>query len=485
MFIRRNKTKIISIVAAFFLIGTIVSDWLPFMPVPYASALTTEILKPTDWDFFATGGNLNPTNAYDLVTGNDSTTYNRLAVGGNRASPTMQYDAWQTSSNNHSARRLFIRRSGNGNSNDYWRIQYSTNGGSGWTVIQTNLINPALGNTPQVNISTSLDLSLLIVRVDTFRVGGGDGGFARIYDVWLESDFTGVPKVGTQIGGGYPIVVNPSPMTPQQEWTAVTVPIAHSENLSHIDAVEIKLFFDSAGNDPDESGFSEDAQTCAVFTWTRGGSPEWDTGMSGTTWAINTSGSSKPSDSLLQGNWVFSIKIGKVATYSAGSSDWDVYAIATDYNLATGSDYLRDIEMNWYGEVSVNSVEVTWSGVTPGDDFNDTAKQTDISVTYIANGNYYEKIAASSTWTGVAGNAALNVSGTPGNMEFSIKADDTDNLTAAVLVTAYPTYVTINSSGTQTDEAGNEVTTNTLWLKVGNILDETFTGTIYYMINSS
>jgi hypothetical protein len=467
---------------AAFLIGTLIDFCLPATP---ALALTTEILKPTDWDFFATGGNLNPTNAYDLTTGNDSTTFNRLAVGGNRRSPTMQYDAWQTSSNNHSARRLYIRRQGVNNSNDYFRIQYSTDGGSGWTVIETNLTTVPIGNTPVVNISTSLDLSLLIVRIDTFRVGGGDGGFARIYDVWLASDFTGVPKVGTQIGAGSPIVVNPSPMTPQQEWTTVTVPVAHAENLSHIDSVEIKLFFDSAGNDPSESGFSPDAQTCAVFTWTRGGSPVWDILSAGATWAINSAGCSKPGDSLFQGNWVFSIKIGKVATYSAGSSDWDVYAIAIDYNDANSSDYLRDIEMNWYGEVSVSSITVDWEGIAPGADFDDATKQTDIAVTFIANGVYYEKVAASTTWTSGMGNAALNTGGTPGNLEFSLKADDVDNLSSAVLVNAYPTYITIGSS-TQTSESGEEISTNTLWLKLGAVIpNDMFSGTIYYMISGT
>ena len=482
MFRKIFRLNTIGIVLTALFIGTLIPFCMPATPV---LALTTEILKPTDWDFFASGTNQNPTYAYDLATGNDSTTYNNLGVGNNRRSPTMQYDAWQTSSNNHSARRLYIRRQGVNNSNDYFRIQYSTDGGSGWTVIETNLTTVPIGNTPVVNIPTGLDLSLLIVRIDTVRVAGSDYGYARIYDVWLEADFTGIPKVGTQIGGGYPIVVNPSPMTPQQEWTTVTVPVRHAENLSHIDAVEIKLFFDSAGSDPDESGFSSDVQTCAVFTWTRGGDPEWDSELYGTTWAINDTGCSKPGDSSLQGNWVFSLKIGKVATYSAGSSDWDVYAEALDYNLATGQDYLRDIEMNWYGEVSVDTVTVYWDAVAPGTDFNDATKQTDISVTYIANGPYYEKVAASSTWTSGSGNAALNVSGTPGNMEFSIKAESTDNLTTAVLVTAYPTYVTINNTGTQTDESGTTADTNTLWLKLGIISNDTFSGTIYFMISGS
>jgi len=261
--------------------------------------------------------------------------------------------------------------------------------------------------------------------------------------------------------------------------------VAHAEDLSHIDAVEVKVFYDSAGTDLDESGFSSNAQTCAVFTWTRGGSPEWDSEMTGTTWSINDTGCSKPNDSALQGDWVFSFKVGKVATYSDGTPDWDIYAEAIDYNSATSSDYLRDIEMNWYGEVLAGTVTVDWYDITPGSDFGDSTKQTDITVKYIANGPYYQKIAASTTWSGGGKNAALDTDGTPEAMEFSLKADDIDNLGSAVLVTAYPAHVTINSAGTQTSESGNEESTNTIWLKLGLILDATFTGTIYYMISST
>lgn len=458
------------------------------LPAPYAMAATNEILKPTDWDFYASGTNQNPTNAYDLETGGDSTTYNNLAVGGNNADPTMIYDAWETSSNTHSMRQLYIRRrglnNGSGGSADTWSLSYSINGGTNYTIIQSGLTNPALGNTPVVYIPTDLDLSQLVIKIATFRVGSNNRGYARIYDVWLDCELA-MPRVGTQIGSGYPLVVNPSPMTPQQEWTTITVPVWHGQNISSINSVEIKLFYDSAGSDPAESGFSFNAQTCAVFTWNRGGSPVWNIEVGGTTWAINEVGCSKPNDTVKQGNWVFSVKIGKVATYSAGASDWDVYAVVTDYKSATNGDYLRDIETNWYGEVSVSSVTVDWVGIAPGSDFADATKQTDISVVYIANGVYYQKAAASSNWTSVKGDTTLNNGGTPGNFEFSIKADDTDNLTAAALVNAYPTYITIGS-GTQTSESGEETSTNTLWLKLGAVIpNATFSGTIFYMISST
>jgi hypothetical protein len=481
MFRKLLKLNTISIALTAILISASLIFCLPAPPALAA----TETLNPTTYTFSAGGTNQNPQYAYDTST----TTYNNLGVGDNNADPTMEYHTWQTSSNEHSERRLYIRRrgrnNGTGSTADTWSISYSINGGTDYTVIESGLTNPGTGNTPVVYIPTDLDLSQLVVKISTFLVGSNNNGTARIYNVWLECDYSALPLVGTQIGAEYPIVVNPTTLTPQEQWTTITVPVAHGEGLSHIDYVEVKLFYDSAGNDPNESGFSADVHTCAVLSWTRSGFwGIWAIEPSGTTWALNSGGCSKPWDYGTQGNWVFSFQIGKVATYSAGAADWDIYAEALDDYSATGYDYLRDTEMNWYEEISVNTSDVTWSGVSPGDDFSDTTKETDISVTYIANGSYYQRVAATTPWTGSLNNAVLDESGTPGSLEFSLKADDVDNLPSAVLVTAYPSYVTINTA-TQTDESGITVTTNTLWLKLGVIPTDSYSGTIYYMITNT
>ena len=380
MFRKSSILNTVSIILSAILISAFVTF---SAPAPKAKALSTEVLKPTSYTWCWKGSMNNPTYAYDFSTGGDNSTYNDMTVGGSNRDPTMEYHTWQTSSNNHSERRLYVRRSGTGNSDDSWGIWYSTNGGTDWTAIETGLTNPSVGTTTAVTISTSLDLSQLEVKVSTIKNGSNDGGYAYIYDVWLECEFTSFPLVGTNISPGDPIQVSPGTLTPQEEWTTITVPVWHGEDLGHIDAVEVKLFYDSAGTDPAESGFSANVQTCAILTWTRDGAPEWDIDPSTTTWAINSSGCSKPNDSVLQDNWVFSFKIGKVATYSSGAADWDIFAEAVDYNYVTSSDYLRDTEMNYYSEVVVNTGSVSWSGITPGMDFGESTKETDISVTYI------------------------------------------------------------------------------------------------------
>jgi len=133
----------------------------------------------------------------------------------------------------------------------------------------------------------------------------------------------------------------------------------------------------------------------------------------------------------------------------------------------------------------VNTASVDWGSVSPGMDFaeGDPSEEVNISVTYLANGDYDEKVGASQNWTSASGNATLNTTASPGTNEFSLKADDTSTLASAVNVTASPTYAPIDDTGTQTDDDGEDVTTNSLWLKLGTSFNEaTYNGTIYYQV---
>ncbi len=160
-----------------------------FLPATTVEAqLLVEILKPTANTITGNGIIINPGNAYDGSTGGLSTTFNQIGVGDNNDNPTIEYHTWQTPSHTHTARRLYIRREGTGNTNDTWSIWYSTNGGTNYTAIESGLINPTLGNTSAVTIDTGLALSNLWVKIVTAKSGSDDGGSAHIYDVWLEGD---------------------------------------------------------------------------------------------------------------------------------------------------------------------------------------------------------------------------------------------------------------------------------------------------------
>ena len=87
----------------------------------------TEILRPTSYTFSGGGTNQNPSYAYDT----DIDTYNRLGVSDNNTDPTIVYHTWQAPTPAHNlGRKLYVKRSGTGNSDDTWSIYYSINGGS-------------------------------------------------------------------------------------------------------------------------------------------------------------------------------------------------------------------------------------------------------------------------------------------------------------------------------------------------------------------
>ena len=154
-----------------------------FVLLPADSAqAATEILKPTAHTWAGKGTD-NGVNAYDTTTAGDTTTSDTINVGSENIAPTTTYHTWQTPGQTHTARNLYVRRSGTGNVDDNWTIQYSTDGGTGWTPIESGNINPAQGNTTPVSISTVLDLSLLQVRIDTAKAGGPDAGTCDIFDV--------------------------------------------------------------------------------------------------------------------------------------------------------------------------------------------------------------------------------------------------------------------------------------------------------------
>jgi len=282
--------------------------------------------------------------------------------------------------------------------------------------------------------------------------------------------------------GGTPATT--TSMTPQVEYNA-KVYVEDANTLDDLSTVTVRIFYDSNSNYSagDEAG-AADTQTRAILTWTNATPNTWTIDPSASTsWTIEEGNCVEPTLTGSSGTFEFHFKPGKVATENV-SGKWHLWAEADDGGGGTPSTNTdQNKDMNWYGEVTVNTGTITWSAIAPGADFGDPTKQTSISVSYIANGAYDEQVASSSTWAGASATATLEATGNPGVSEFSLKAYDADTLGSAVLVDATPTYTTVDATGTQTGESGDTVTTNTLWLSLGTpFAEDTYAGTIYYQI---
>ena len=286
-------------------------------------------------------------------------------------------------------------------------------------------------------------------------------------------------------------------MTPQAEWTTITVTVEDKNKLVDVQEVYVAVFFDLGDTDPDPAPDVANTQTCAILTATRTGPGAWDwtiapapaPGVS--TWDINAVGCSAPADTLSSGTWTFSFKVGKVATEAPGADNWDAYAKAKDtVNYGTTDLFDRDKAMDWWGEIGTPSpASVDWDEVEPGTGFTtDNVNVVGaISINYIANGDYDQKVKSSDNWSGGTQWAILDAIDNCANPnEFALKADDDDTIAGAPQLDT--SGVSIDATGTLTVEAGHDEVDNHLWLKLASIFSQSdaaenkYTGIITYAI---
>jgi len=268
-------------------------------------------------------------------------------------------------------------------------------------------------------------------------------------------------------------------MTPQaQAWVNVT--ITDNNKLSDLSNVTTVLFYDADGSytDPGASP-TPDTKTLAIMTWYASNNTFTIQSGSPSTWSVDNSTSTHPALTGTTGDWKFSFQPGKVATEPTSSAKWFARVNATDSANLVGSNHTTTgSDMNWYGEITVGTSNISWGTVTPGCSNNMSPV---VNITYICNGNYSEQVKTSPNWTSASGNVALNATGSPGAGEFSLKADDDDTIADAVQVLS-ASYTTFDT-GTQTTEAGNVENNNHLWLSLGlGIPVDTYSGTIYFGI---
>ena len=276
-------------------------------------------------------------------------------------------------------------------------------------------------------------------------------------------------------------------MTPQTAYD-VKVKVADADGLADLTTIVVKLWYDADGSTPTEGEFTAAAantQSCVIITWTEsGGSGSFAINpSSSTTWALGTG----VTPANLSGDFEFKFTVGKVATETTGSANWQIAAKVTDDSSQTAFGYDTDTatnDMNWYGGIDVPTATADWGLVNPGMVFAEGSPSEEalgVNITYISNGAFDEMVKSSATWTGVpSGNATLSADAGNAN-EFALKADDSGTLSSAVVVDA--TGVNIDNTGILTEEAGHNAAANALWLALNATFTKAvYTGTITYII---
>ena len=271
-------------------------------------------------------------------------------------------------------------------------------------------------------------------------------------------------------------------LTPQVLYY-VKVTTSDPNTLNDVKEVKLKVYYDAAATHPDESTITTGhEQTTGIYTWTKAGDTWAVDAGGGTSWAVVSASSVTPTMTASTGDWVFAIKLGKVATETSTPSVWDIYASVTDNSDLTAGHYLTDKLVMWYGEVQVTTPNVDFGEVALGSGFGtDVNKVTGIGAKFISNGDFASNVRSSATWTGSSNNATLDPTGLCLNAnEFAIKAYGSDTYGSAILIDT----VGVNLRyGTQTLETGLDVTTGTAWLKIASVFPtDSYSGTFYFVI---
>jgi len=139
--------------------------------------------------------------------------------------------------------------------------------------------------------------------------------------------------------------------------------------------------------------------------------------------------------------------------------------------------------MNPYDEIVLNTGSLDWGGVNPGLGFTDSPNPLNITIKYIANGNY-SKYVSSSNWAGGSYTATLDNDGSAGVKDhFALQAVIGSNTQYVRVVDGSHAYGTLmDNTGILTYEAGDNPA-STMALKLNASFDpDTYSGSMTYYI---
>ena len=140
--------------------------------------MAIEYIKPSSWS----GGSFsNPTYAYDGTDTSDNSTY-ASEIGGD-STCTWSGLANATSGSITAVALKVTYEYPQDTSNDKRILQYSIDGGSNWTDIESSGISAVSKTTTNISLSTSQTVSDVQVKLFFDKVGGGDKTMISLHGV--------------------------------------------------------------------------------------------------------------------------------------------------------------------------------------------------------------------------------------------------------------------------------------------------------------
>jgi hypothetical protein len=321
-----------------------------------------------------------------------------------------------------------------------------------------------------VMVAAMLIATLLVAMIPTIvsaALEGTTGGSFTTND-------SSSPPLINSVGLFTTADVSTTTMDPTVEYW-IKVDVTDNQTLEHLASVQVTIFYDSTA-DNSTAPVVVNNQTCAIMTWDNTSTWTHTSMPSGSTWSFHDG--NQPILTNNTGTFTFHFVPGKVATESSGAYNWDIYAKATDEAPATDDLYLRDMGMNWYGEISGVTDSVNWSSIS----LNTEEMAGPLSAKYICNGNYSEQAKTDAQWINGSYYVDLVTSGSPGNGEFTLWVNDESDSSAETQLT--DSYGDIDGDETITAEDGDTNGNMHLFLTLGpsGIASGTYTGDINFAI---
>ena len=194
----------------------------------------------------------------------------------------------------------------------------------------------------------------------------------------------------------------------------------------------------------------------------------------------------KEQSEILEYEFVFRVKIGKVARMTMDASKWQIAFVANDADIYEYHKINSNagMDMEWYCEVE-SPEQVQWGNLRAGIDYNDFGSKQRISgIRYIANGDYIEQVRFDNNWNDSQGESeAVLVQDPINDNEFSLKINSIDDLDTAKQIPSDGSFLVTDGVNEPTDHNGTIKDEYHIYIKLSEQFDTgNYTGNITFGI---
>lgn len=275
----------------------------------------------------------------------------------------------------------------------------------------------------------------------------------------------------------------------------IAATVGDANSLVDLNTVTLCLYKVGAPNAGDPTCATQNPQSTAKITWTRGIN-EFDidasSGAESSNWELGTGGDAEPSTNNATYSYSaynaastsmtmqFRFRVSDVATEG---TDWAVRVVADDGDTTTTANDTTDWTVNWYGRVATQRSGYDWADVTTGS----SATANGLSAgTLVTNGGSDIQMSTSTYTDGAttidnalgAADSAVNV-----DRQFAIDVDTgaTYDATGTTRLTGSLVDVETGDLTSGTVEAGSTGSTQSFKLWLGNAIPRSgspYTGTV-------